>query len=86
MSALGQKRTFAVQDVMSALPPIADICSYTSPRPLSANSGQRQSRVAHYDLPDCPMVEWGMRTLYEFGSPIFCDTNGSELGAITLSA
>ena len=26
MSALGQKRTFAVQYVMSALPPIADMC------------------------------------------------------------
>ena len=27
MSALGQKQTFAMQNVMSALPPIADICS-----------------------------------------------------------
>ena len=27
MSALGHKQTFAVQDVMSALPPIADMCS-----------------------------------------------------------
>ena len=27
MSALGQKRTCAVQNVMSALPPIADMCS-----------------------------------------------------------
>jgi hypothetical protein len=27
MSALGQKQTFAVQNVMSALPSIADICS-----------------------------------------------------------
>jgi hypothetical protein len=27
MSALGQKRTFAPQQVMSALPPKADICS-----------------------------------------------------------
>ena len=27
MSALGQKRTCAVQKVMSALPPIADMCS-----------------------------------------------------------
>jgi hypothetical protein len=29
MSALGHKRTFAVQNGMSALPPIADICSAT---------------------------------------------------------
>ena len=29
MSALGQKQTFAVQNVMSALPLIADICSAT---------------------------------------------------------
>ena len=27
MSALGHKRTFAVQKVMSALPPKADMCS-----------------------------------------------------------
>ena len=27
MSALGQKQTYAAQNVMSALPPIADICS-----------------------------------------------------------
>jgi hypothetical protein len=27
MSAVGHKRTFAVQNRMSALPPIADICS-----------------------------------------------------------
>jgi hypothetical protein len=27
MSALGQKQTFAVQNGMSALPPIADMCS-----------------------------------------------------------
>jgi hypothetical protein len=27
MSALGQKRTFAVQNAMSALPPKADMCS-----------------------------------------------------------
>ena len=29
MSTLGQKQTFAVQNVMSALPPKADICSAT---------------------------------------------------------
>jgi hypothetical protein len=30
MSALGQKRTFAVQKVMSALPPKADMCGAAS--------------------------------------------------------
>jgi hypothetical protein len=29
MSALGQKQTFAVQTIMSALPPIADMCGAT---------------------------------------------------------
>ena len=29
MSALGQKQTCAVQNVMSALPPIADMCDAT---------------------------------------------------------
>ena len=29
MSALGQKQTFAVQKVMSALPPKADMCGAT---------------------------------------------------------
>ena len=32
MSALGQKRTCAVQNVMSALPPKADIASATTPK------------------------------------------------------
>ena len=39
MSALGHKQTFAVQNVMSALPPKADMCSATSACPLCANSG-----------------------------------------------
>ena len=30
MSALGQKRTFAVHHLMSALPPIADMCGAKS--------------------------------------------------------
>ena len=42
MSALGHKRTFAVQKGMSALPPIADMCSATwdvcfGPKRTSAN-------------------------------------------------
>ena len=50
MSALGHKRTFAVQNVMSALPPKADMCGATSACPLCANSGHshdayRRSRV-----------------------------------------
>ena len=39
MSALGQKQTCAVQNVMSALPPKADICGAQARCPLSANSG-----------------------------------------------
>ena len=39
MSALGQKQTCAVQNVMSALPPIADMCGAKERCPLSANSG-----------------------------------------------
>ena len=39
MSALGQKQTFAVQNVMSALPPKADIRGAISECPLSASSG-----------------------------------------------
>ena len=37
MSALGQKRTCAVQNGMSALPPKADMCGARCP--LCANSG-----------------------------------------------
>ena len=43
MSALGHKRTFAVQNVMSALPPKADMCSATRRCPLCANSGHQPS-------------------------------------------
>ena len=39
MSALGQKRTFAVQNGMSALPPKADMCSAQVACPLCAKSG-----------------------------------------------
>ena len=39
MSALGQKRTFAVQKAMSALPPKTDMCGAAGACPLSANSG-----------------------------------------------
>ena len=39
MSALGQKQTFAVQNVMSALGQKADMCSATSRCPLCATSG-----------------------------------------------
>ena len=43
MSALGQKRTFAAQNVMSALLPKADMCGATKACPLCANSGHRGS-------------------------------------------
>jgi hypothetical protein len=39
MSALGQKQTFALQQVMSALPPKADIGAAQNQCPLCANSG-----------------------------------------------
>ena len=42
MSALGQKRTYAVQNGMSALPSKADMCSATRRCPLSANTGLMQ--------------------------------------------
>ena len=41
MSALGQKRTFAVQNAMSALPLKADMCGAKEGCPLNANSGHR---------------------------------------------
>ena len=42
MSALGHKRTFCDAEVMSALPPIADMCGATRDVRLSANSGHRR--------------------------------------------
>ena len=47
MSALGQKRTFAMQTVMSALPPIADM-QCNSECPLSANSGHQPLLIARW--------------------------------------
>ena len=43
MSALGQKQTCAAQNVMSALPPIADMCGASSCL-LCANSGHQPIR------------------------------------------
>ena len=37
MSALGQKQTFAVQKVMSALPPKADMCGALAVRTENLN-------------------------------------------------
>jgi hypothetical protein len=42
MSALGQKRTFALQIAMSALPPKADMCVATRNVPLRAKSGHQR--------------------------------------------
>ena len=51
MSALGQKQTFAVQNGMSALPPIADICSALARCPLCANSGHmHRSKLHRYSI------------------------------------
>jgi len=49
MSALGHKRTYAVQKVMSALPPKADMCGALA-GPLSANSGQLQAYLILSEL------------------------------------
>ena len=45
MSALGHKRTCAMQKGMSALRPKADMCGATKGCPLSANSGHRRISV-----------------------------------------
>ena len=47
MSALGQKQTFAVQNVMSALPPKADICSAPGHVRFWANSGLTHRSKQH---------------------------------------
>jgi hypothetical protein len=47
MSALGQKRTCAVQNAMSALPPTADICSALADVrfvPIATNAPQQIGR------------------------------------------
>ena len=58
MSALGHKRTFAAQKVMSALPPKADMCSANSGCLLSAKSGHtgQFGRDAHlrFFFSKCP--------------------------------
>jgi hypothetical protein len=48
MSALGQKQTFAVQKVMSALPPKADMCG--------ATRDVRFGPIA--DIKPWPLVRW----------------------------
>ena len=48
MSALGQKRTCAVQNVMSALPPKADMCialGYVRFVPIADTDGPLSSRL-----------------------------------------
>ena len=50
MSALGQKQTFALQKVMSALPPKADMCSALGRCPLCANSGHSKPLAIYWWL------------------------------------
>ena len=58
MSALGQKRTFAVQNAMSALPPKADIRLRACGGDLSATFHQPQ--IDFYDTRPflCPGLSW----------------------------
>ena len=53
MSALGHKRTFAVQNGMSALPPKADMCGATRLCPLCANSGHSRGVIEKMAAPSC---------------------------------
>ena len=46
MSALGQKQTFAAQNGMSALPPIADI----ERRPCAAAKGETVLRLRYFGV------------------------------------
>ena len=62
MSALGQKRTFAVQNGMSALPPKADMCGATSRCPLCANSGHRVAYVFDIEV----FANGQRRVVYQF--------------------
>ena len=48
MSALGQKQTFAMQKGMSALPPIADICS-------------AEAHVRYVPIADIPEARRGLK-------------------------
>ena len=50
MSALGQKQTFAVQNGMSALPPIADINSHATTSELIPFSKMRLGRALPFAL------------------------------------
>ena len=49
MSALGQKRTYAVQKAMSALPPKADMCGATRDVRFGPISGHLQRKTS------CPL-------------------------------
>jgi hypothetical protein len=46
MSALGQKRTFAPQKVMSALPPRATLIAFLVIRPRAPQQTDLQSRIS----------------------------------------
>ena len=56
MSALGQKRTCAVQNAMSALPPIADMCGAPVRCPLCAKSGHYPPMEVCYICPQFAIV------------------------------
>ena len=62
MSALGQKRTFAAQNVMSALAPKADICSAPADVCFVPKADIGQTSDEHHDTwqdnPDFSELAW----------------------------
>ena len=57
MSAMGQKQTFALQNVMSALPPIADMCGASD-----------LSKQHHYSIIDGGSTELALQPLLDLHS------------------
>ena len=67
MSALGHKRTFAVQNVMSALPPKADMCGATRDVrfvPIADMATCRHFKAASRDLSQFALPRVLVRTRF----------------------
>jgi hypothetical protein len=57
MSALGHKRTFAVQNAMSALPPKADILQRHRHVRYRAKSFERSKQLSSFERPCSPAID-----------------------------
>jgi hypothetical protein len=80
MSALGQKQTFAVQDVMSALPPKADMCGALAHVRFVPEADIHRTSCASVALASHLNSRCLGHLRGDFSTPFLCQASGQSVG------